>query len=398
MIYTIDSSSHVPAYLQLYRLFVRDITSGVYPCGSKLPSKRTITDDVGVSVITVEHALSLLCDEGYIESRERSGYYVIYREGDFLTDPVHSSKNSIDTAAGSRSKTSNTLPTANEGSVQKHTHTTRNGDFPFTILAKTMRKVLLDKSESILVKSPNQGSEELREEISGYLARSRGIFADPEQIVIGAGAEYLYGLIAQLLGRDHIYATEDPCYNKIEKVYESLGIRCDHITLTSEGLYSPELAATKAHVLHVTPFNSFPSGISVGISKKKEYLRWADAHNGIIIEDNYDSELTVSSKAEDTLFSMSGGKRVIYLNTFSKTIAPSLRVGYMLLPADLLETFKEKLGFYSCTVPLFEQFVLAELLRSGDFERHINRVRRKKRQSHAIFHEAASLRPSTKVL
>ncbi|MBO4762298.1 MAG: GntR family transcriptional regulator, partial [Lachnospiraceae bacterium] len=210
MIYTIDSSSHVPAYLQLYRLFVRDITSGVYPCGSKLPSKRTITDDVGVSVITVEHALSLLCDEGYIESRERSGYYVIYREGDFLTDPVHSSKNSIDTAAGSRGKTSNTLPTADEGSVQKHTHNTHNGDFPFTILAKTMRKVLLDKSESILVKSPNQGSEELREEISGYLARSRGIFADPEQIVIGAGAEYLYGLIAQLLGRDHIYATEDP--------------------------------------------------------------------------------------------------------------------------------------------------------------------------------------------
>ncbi len=380
MIYTIDSSSHVPAYLQLYRLFVRDITSGVYPSGCKLPSKRTVSDEVGVSVITVEHALSLLCDEGYIESRERSGYFVIYREDDFLTDPVHTAKNSF-TDSGKGLNVGSLLPSSatDENIVKNIAPAARRGDFPFSILAKTMRKVLLDKSESILVKSPNQGSEELRTEISRYLARSRGIFVDPEQIVVGAGAEYLYGLIAQLLGSDLIYATENPCYNKIVKVYESLGIKCDPITLSSDGLYSPELAATKALVLHVTPFNSFPSGISVGISKKNEYLRWADTRNGIIIEDNYDSELTVSSKAEDTLFSMSGGSRVIYLNTFSKTIAPSLRVGYMLLPADLLKCFKEKLGFYSCTVPLFEQYVLAELLRSGDFERHINRVRRKKR-------------------
>ncbi len=379
MLYSIDRSSHEPAYLQLYHMLVRDITSGVYPRDKKLPSKRTISDDVGISVITVEHALSLLVDEGYIEARERSGYYVIYREDDFLTDASHKKENT-----GLSVKT----PVCTESVPQK------TGDFPFSVIARTMRKVLLDKSESILVKSPNEGCNELREEICRYLARSRGIFVSPEQVVIGAGAEYLYGLIAQLLGRDHIYATEDPCYNKIEKVYESFGIRCDHITLTSEGLYSPELAATKAHVLHVTPFNSFPSGISVGISKKKEYLHWAETHNGIIIEDNYDSELTVSSKEEDTLFSVSGGKRVIYLNTFSKTIAPSLRVGYMLLPADLLETFREKLGFYSCTVPLFEQYVLAELLRSGDFERHINRVRRKKRQSHAIFHEAESVHRS----
>ena len=379
MIYTIDSSSHVPAYLQLYRLLVRDITAGVYPRGSKLPSKRTITDEVGVSVITVEHALSLLCDEGYIESRERSGYFVIYREDDFLTDPVHTAKTK-DTETLKDSEGTGLFASRPDAVKDvKATDNSRIGDFPFSTLAKTMRKVLLDKSESILVRSPSQGSSELREEICHYLARSRGISVSPEQVIIGAGAEYLYGLIAQLLGSEHVYAIEDPCYNKIPKVYESFGIKCDPITLTPEGLSSAELSRTKAHVLHVTPFNSFPSGISVGISKKKEYLRWAAAAEGIIVEDNYDSELTVSSKAEDTLFSMSGGSRVIYLNTFSKTIAPSLRVGYMLLPTDLLEMFTEKLGFYSCTVPLFEQYVLAELLRSGDFERHVNRVRRKKR-------------------
>ncbi|MCR5520741.1 MAG: PLP-dependent aminotransferase family protein [Lachnospiraceae bacterium] len=377
MIYVIDHNSHVPAYLQIYRLLVRDITTGIYPRDSKLPSKRTISDDIGVSVITVEHALSLLVDEGYIEARERSGYFVIYREDDFFTDSSYRS--------------------VNIEPETKVVHTDLNvpqkvGDFPFSVVARTMRKVLLDKGESILVKSPNTGCEELKEEICRYLARSRGIFVSPGQVVVGAGAEYLYGLIAQLIGSDKIYAIENPCYNKIPKVYESFGIKCDPITLTPDGLSSEGLARTKAHVLHVTPFNSFPSGISVGISKKKEYLRWANAAEGMIVEDNYDSELTVSSKAEDTLFSMSGGSRVIYLNTFSKTIAPSLRVGYMLLPADLLENFKKKLGFYSCTVPLFEQYVLAELLRSGNFERHINRVRRKKRADSSGPHIPRSVR------
>ncbi len=381
MLYSIDTNSHVPAYLQLYRLLVRDITAGIYPKGSKLPSKRTITYEVGISVITVEHALSLLCDEGYIESRERSGYFVIYSEDDFLTDPVHTQDGpNVDKDTLSVYRSPLKVPADEKKKIQITSFVSDTYDFPFSTLAKTMRKVLLDKSENILVKSPNRGSIELRTEISRYLARSRGIFADPEQIVIGAGAEYLYGLIAQLIGNGHIYAIENPCYSKIPSVYKSLGIKCDPITLTPEGLSTQELNATKAHVLHVTPFNSFPSGISVGISKKKEYLRWASATEGIIVEDNYDSELTVSSKAEDTLFSMSGGNRVIYLNTFSKTIAPSLRVGYMLLPKDLLQKFNERLGFYSCTVPLFEQFVLAELLRSGDFERHVNRVRRSKRR------------------
>ena len=148
-----------------------------------------------------------------------------------------------------------------------------------------------------------------------------------------------------------------------------------------DGIQSDLLQKSSATVLHITPFNSYPSGITAGVSKRMEYLRFARERGGYIIEDNYDSELTVSRKNEDTVFSMAKDGSVIYLNTFSKTVAPSMRVGYMVLPEKLLGAFKEKLGFYACTVPVFEQYVLSELITSGDFERHINRVRRKRRKA-----------------
>ncbi len=355
MNYSIDPNSGAPAYLQLYRLLVRDIVRGVYPYGTKLPSKRTIAAETGLSAVTVEHAVALLTDEGYAVSRERSGVFVAYREGRADT--------------GER-------PDVTLSATGRH----EPGDFPFTVLAKAMRKVLNDYGDRILVKSPNHGVPELRNEIAAYLARSRGIAVPPARIIVGSGAEYLYGLIAQLLGTERIYALEKPSYDKIRKVYEALGCRCDLLDLEPGGISSAALERTEATVLHVTPFNSFPSGITVGVSKKNEYLRWAEARDGFVIEDNYDSELTVSRKAEDTLFSMADRANVLYVNTFSKTIAPSIRIGYLLLPEALVDTFNERLGFYSCTVPLFDQYVLAELLRSGDFERHINRERRKRRR------------------
>ena len=359
MNYLIDNSNPTAAYLQLYHYLVRDIVDGVYPYGSKLPSKRVIADDTGVSVITVEHAITLLSEEGYIQSRQRSGNFVIYRGEDFLGEPIDEER----------------LPS------EKHAHPQDIGEFPFSVLSKTMRKVLLDHGEEILVKSPNPGCTELRNEICRYLARSRGITVAPEQVIVGSGSEYLYGLIAQLLGKKKIFAIEDPSYKKIRSVYESMGIRCDPLPMTSDGISSEALEKTKARVLHVTPFNSFPTGVTAGISKKHEYLRWARKQDAILVEDNFDSELTISTKAEVPLFSMDPEVDVIYLNTFSRTLAPSMRIGYMILPKTLVVPFEEKLGFYSCTVPIYEQYVLAELLRSGDFERHINRIRRKRRKS-----------------
>lgn len=356
MKYRIEKDSLQSAYLQLYHQLREDIVSGVYPNGKKLPSKRLLAEQTGVSVITVEHAYAILCDEGYLEPRERSGYFVSYSAADCF--PV-AEPDSV-----------RQLPSARDLA----------DDFPFSVLAKTMRRVLSEYGESILVKSPNNGCTELRKAIAAYLARCRGINVAPSQIVIGSGAEYLYGLIVQLLGRERVFALENPSYEKIRRVYLANGVTCDMLRLGSDGIRTSELARTDASVLHVTPFHSFPSGITASAGKRSEYIRWAHSRGGYIVEDDFDSEFTLSSKAEDTLFSLEPKRSVLYLNTFSKTIAPSMRLGYMVLPESLTDAFEQSVGFYSCTVPVFEQYVLAELLSNGDFERHINRVRRRRRK------------------
>lgn len=359
MNYLIDFTAKEPAYIQLYQFFVKDIVSGIYAFGEKLPSKRTIASETGLSVITVEHALSLLSEEGYIETRLRSGSFVVYRSADFLGVPE----------AG-KTKQAGSLPSGPHADA-----------FPFSVLSRTVRKVLQDWGERLYDRSPNFGMPELKAEICRYLSRSRGITVTPEQVIVGSGAEYLYGLAAQFLGPGRVFALEDPSYDKIRKVYEALGTACELLPMTDRGISTAALENSRADVLHVTPFNSFPSGITADISKKHEYIRWAKERGGVIIEDNYDSELTVSRKAEEPLFSMADGADVIYINTFSRTIAPSIRVGYMLLPQEMSAEFQRRLGFYSCTVPALDQVVIAELLKSGDYERHINRVRRKRRSA-----------------
>lgn len=359
MKYHVDQKTNTAAYLQLYIALREDIVSGVYQYGTKLPSKRLLSEETGVSVITVEHAYSILCDEGYAESRERSGYYVIYREKDFI------SVGEVSTVRKISEKNTDHLASA----------------FPFSVLSKTMRRVISEYGDRILIKSPSRGCDELIEAIRAYLARSTGISVRAEQIIIGAGAEYLYGLIVQLIGHDRVFAIEDPSYEKIEKVYRAHGVRYDKLKLSHDGIKTSELERTEATVLHITPFNSFPSNITADASKRNEYIRFAKERNGYIVEDNFDSELTVSTKSEDTVFSLDPDGAVIYVNTFSHTIAPSMRVGYMLLPSGLLDVFDKNFGFYSCTVPVFEQYTIAELINSGDFERHINRVRRMRRKN-----------------
>lgn len=361
--------------MQLYDYLKADIVKGIYPFGTKLPSKRLTAAETGVSVITVQHAYDILCDEGYIEARERSGYFVVFKNADFLI-------------AG-RSGADKNILEALEDNVDIQDSNVANAmilnselveDFPFTLLAKTMRKVLLAYDKNILTKSPNCGCLELRQALASYLLRSRGLEVSYQQIIIGSGAEYLYSLIVQLLGRDKLFAIEDPSYETIRLVYETNGVKVEPLAMGSKGVKSSELQRSQAQVLHVTPYNSFPSGITAPASKRLEYVHWADERQGFIVEDDFASEFTVSSKMEDTLFKLATNDRVIYLNTFSKTMAPSLRVGYMVLPNSLLTRFNTNLGFYSCTVPVFEQYVLAEFINSGDFERHINRIRRKLRR------------------
>lgn len=360
MRYKIDKNDEKPGYMQLYLQLRADIVGGAYKLGARLPSKRLLAEETGTSVITVEHAYAILCDEGYAQPSQRRGYFVIYRAQDF---PACDSS-----------------PQPNREVRQTTAALAGREDLPFSVMARTMRRVILDYGEELLIKSPNAGCMELRSALSAYLRRSSGIDAHPEQIVIGSGAEYLYSLIVQLLGANRVFALEDPSYVKIRQVYEASGARCELLPLSDDGIDSAALAASRASVLHITPFNSFPSGVTASASKRREYLQWAAERGGFIIEDNYDSELTVSMKNEDTVFSLSDSASVIYLNTFSHTIARSIRVGYMVLSPALAGEFESKLGFYSCTVPVFEQYLIAELIKSGDFERHINRIRRKRRR------------------
>ena len=361
MKYFIQKADHSPAYLQLYKQVREDIIGGIYPYGTKLPSKRLIAAETGISTVTVEHSYALLCEEGYAESKERSGYFVCFRTEDgFLSSAKELSEPIVP-------------PT--------HISDQTTPEFPFSVLAKTMRSVLNDYEEAILDRSPNSGCTELREALRRYLARSRGIVADTEQIIIGSGSEYLYSLIVELLGRDKSYALESPSYKKIQQVYQAADVNTTLLPLGTDGIKSSALRTCTADVLHISPYRSFPSGVTASASKRHEYMRWASEHNRYLIEDDFESEFTVSKKPEETLFSHTSDDNVIYMNTFSKTISSSLRIGYMVLPKHLVEEFKKKLGFYSCTVPTYMQYVLAKLLNNGDFERHINRGRRKKRAS-----------------
>lgn len=341
-------------YEIVYETVKREIVSGAYAYGDKLPSKRAIADEYGVSLSTAETALDVLRSEGYIDSRQRSGYFCSYSQ-DGAYAPFRSDKGEA---------------VAPETDSADEADTT----FPFYAYAKAVRGVLSDYGEKILLKAPNDGVPELKTALKNYLFRARGIAVTEKQIVLGAGAEYLYSLIPELLGRERIYAAEDPSYGQIERVYQAKGAKVRLLPLSADGIESEALKRTDAEILHVTPYRSYPTLVSAGATKKAEYLRFAAEKDGYVVEDDYLSEFAPYRRT--TLFAADENGRVVYVNTFSKTISPALRVAYMLLPTRLCETYAEKLGFYSCPVPTTEQYALARILNDGSFERHVNKLRR----------------------
>jgi len=365
-----------PEYLKIYEKLRDDIIRDSYPFGSRIPSKRVCADRFGVSVITVQHAYELLEDEGYITPRQRSGYFVSYDENQMFGERPGKQAVSADLAK-ERTDIPKGQKNAPEGMLEASMgHSDAAEAFPFSVYAKAVRKVLSDEGPAVLQKSPGKGNLKLRQAICGYLARSRNINADPRQLVIGSGAEYLYGLIIDMIGRYRSYGIENPSYGKIHQVYRLNGAQTELLTLGPDGISRRELENSSAGVLHITPYRSYPSGITASAAKKREYLRFAKKRGAWIVEDDFESEFAPSSKPVETLFEIDGGTRVIYVNSFTMTVSPGIRVAYMVLPQLLLPVFEERLGFCSCTVPTLEQLVLAELIGNGDFERHINRVRR----------------------
>ena len=354
--YELKKSPGVPLYEALYRCIRADILSGRLKPGQKLPSKRALAQNLEVSKITVEGAYGQLLAEGYIRAIEKKGY--------FVEDIPLSAAEAIP------------LPAVPSESVPPLLDLTGGGTekFPFSVWSRLQREVMLDYGEKLLLPLPNQGIEPLRRAIAEHLHAFRAMTVDPDNILIGAGTDFLYNLLIQLLGRDKIYAVEDPGYGKIHKIYSAGGVRCISIPMDHEGVLPAALA--DAQVLHLSPAHHFPTGLVTSVPRRRELLQWAKEQGGYIIEDDYDSEFRFDAHPKPTLQSLDSNGRVIYMNTFSKSLAPSIRISYMVLPPGLMADFRTRLGFYSCTVSSFEQYTLARFLSRGYFEKHINRMRK----------------------
>ncbi|MDD6483787.1 MAG: PLP-dependent aminotransferase family protein [Clostridiales bacterium] len=346
-------------YEHLYNCIKNDILSGNLSPGYKLPSKRTFAKNLGISTITVENAYALLVSEGYVYSIPKKGYYV------------------CDIAGLSRA-----VPVIRKSEGKKESYIAdfvKNSSpmFPFATWARLMREVISHRERELLEVAPPGGTASLREAIAEHLYQFRGMRVEPEQIIIGAGTEYLYGLIIQLLGYERVFAVEDPGYGKIAKIYGCSNVKCVHIPLDEGGIDMQELKKSGADVIHISPSHHFPTGRVTPISRRYEILSWAaQGEDRYIIEDDYDSEFRLLGRPIPPLKSMDITDRVIYMNTFTKSLASTIRISYMILPKGLLEKFYKRLGFYACTVSNFEQYTLSEFIGGGYFANHINRLRK----------------------
>ncbi len=367
--YILKKRASVPLYEQLYRCIRDDIISGKIEGGEKLPSKRELAAHLGISKVTVENAYADLISEGYVYSLEKRGYYAEKS----LTVPAREKKISgADKSPETRFETdlsSNTVPTA---------------QFPFSVWSKLMREMILNYSTELLEPMPYNGVQVLREAICRYLYEERGMDINPDDIVIGAGSEYLYTLIIRLLGSDKVYGIENPSYHKIRKVYEMNGAAVRSVPFINGEPDRDFLFSGGIDVLHISPSHNFPTGNVMGAKCRHEIISHANSLEGkYIIEDDFDSELRFTGRPLPPVQTLDTQGKVIYINTFSKTISPSFRISYMILPDKLSEKYRNEFRFNSCTVPSFEQYTLAAFINRGYFERHINRMKKYYRELHS---------------
>ncbi|MGM9558633.1 PLP-dependent aminotransferase family protein [Anaerovibrio slackiae] len=451
----LHKNKSTPLYMQIYSYIKSEVLARRLKAGNKLPSKRALAAQLGISTITIEGAYGQLMAEGYIYAKAKSGYYISPLESiqqaddsaaDFFqhntlgdaqlfsgpekisyesgyTDNmpgasgtvnmaglsnspstsgifVPSSLQSTDTALSHASSeissrpsiTSTSMPSSSTISSKgrmSHESTAQTScatidlssnnilpeSFPFSIWTKLMRHTMSENQALLLTKSPTAGIYSLRCAIAEHLLRFRGMHIQPEQIIIGAGTEYLYELIIKLIGRDKIYCVEDPGYHKLQRIYTDNGACCFSLPIDQQGMSVTALNAVRCDVIHISPSHHFPTGIITPVSRRYELLGWATSGQRYIIEDDYDTEFRLVGKPIPSLFSMDMSSKVIYMNTFSKSLTSTIRISYMVLPMPLMEEFNRRLGYLSCTVSTFEQYTLAEFINQGYFERHINRMR-----------------------
>ncbi len=381
-----------PIYMQIYQYIKNEILLHHLTPGTRLPSKRSLAAQLGISTITVEGAYGQLVSEGYIYAKLKSGYFVSpvesYRQSMDFFDQQQSTNTNLPQEntspdlggnmpqqawENSETKDSPTVPAPHIVDLSSNSLLAEN--FPFSTWSRLLRHTISEKQQLLLTQSPTAGVAPLRQAIANHLRHFRGMDIAPEQIVIGAGTEYLYELLIKLIGRDKIYCVEDPGYQKLRKIYGDNGACCIALPIDQQGMSVTALNSMSCDVIHISPSHHFPTGIITPISRRYELLGWAAAGPRYIIEDDYDTEFRLVGRPIPSLFSIDMSSKVIYMNTFSKSLASTIRISYMVLPKPLLEKFNSKLNYLSCTVSTFEQYTLAEFINQGYFERHINRMR-----------------------
>lgn len=361
--YDLEERGSQPLYEYLYDCLRRDILCGRLPSGTKLPSKRELAADNHISVKTVVSAYEQLLVEGYIISHEKKGYFVAQVEQMEEYHPHVASYPEL-----YREESWFVDFTSNDTVYDK---------FPFSLWRKVMREVLSEKDRELVRRAHFLGVRELRETIADYLYRVRGMTVSPECIIIGPGIEYLYGRLIRLLRPDAVYGVENPGYRKIPRIYEEYGLSWRSVEMDEHGLSMESLRACGADVIHVSPEHHYPLGTVMSAARRQELLSWAaEEPDRYIIEDDYDCEFRYRSRTIPALQSIDRNHRVIYMNTFSKTLAPAIRISYMVLPEKLLRRYISTANFFSNSTSACEQYALARFMKNGYFERHLSRMRK----------------------
>ena len=373
----LDSKKNNPLYIQLSNYIKQEILAGKIKPNEKLPSKRSLAKYLELSLNTIQAAYDQLCAEGYVASKPRKGLYVVELEEE-LCPPQTQSKIIVNNDV---QELDNIKIDFNSGKVDLE-------QFPYSIWRKiTIESLYKDQNEVFNIGNP-KGELQLREEIVKYLFSSRGVKCSAEQIVIGAGTQVLIGLLCLLISKDHIYAMEEPGFHRARVAFEDLGVKLRSISLDEDGIEINELINSGATVAYVTPSHQFPYGMVMPITRRMELLKWALEKDGYIIEDDYDSEYRYKGKPIPSLQGLDTNGNVIYLGTFSKSLIPSIRISYLVLPSKLLSKYDEHFSIYKQTVSRLHQHTLSRFMNEGHWFNHLNKMRTLYRKKQNILIQA----------
>ncbi|MDD6207849.1 MAG: PLP-dependent aminotransferase family protein [Clostridiales bacterium] len=368
----LDSNAATPMYLQIYEHIKQNIINGILSNGTKLPSTRNLASHLFVSRNTVELGYEQLLSEGYIESRQRSGYYVCFqKQMSDVIPPAPSSKEKKAAIPDTRTDLKET-----DVSYRFSPFDVDISHFPFRTWNQLSKNSLYDAPE-LFLSGDHQGDPAFRKAIADYLYHSRGVNCQPEQIIIGAGVDYLLLLLSRIFPSHATIAMENPAYVRAEKILSGQGFSIRPIPLDEHGMSVDRLNDSDADIAYVTPSHQYPLGIVMPIQRRMELLKWARQKEArFIIEDDHDSEFRYKGKPIPSLQGYDTCQKVIYIGTFSKAIAPAIRISYMVLPDSLYERYQKNCNYFSCSVSRVDQAILTAFLTQGYFERHVNRMRK----------------------